>query len=187
MPESPAILLNGRFAHFLFVPPETGRKINMDVTALIAATVEGLGYELVDVERSARGRLLRVFIDNTAPATPQSKRGTGAMITVEDCEKVSRQLTYAMTVEDIDYDRLEVSSPGLDRPLNKAADFQRFEGLEINVKLRAPLGGAHGVRKTFAGIARFPGGKPAMEVEGQIIELDLASVERARLVPVIEF
>jgi ribosome maturation factor RimP len=159
----------------------------MDVTALIAATVEGLGYELVEVERSARGRLLRVFIDNIAPAPRQGKRGAGAMITVEDCEKVSRQLTYAMTVEDIDYDRLEVSSPGLDRPLNKAADFRRFEGQEIIVKLRAPLGGAHGVRKNFSAIARYLDGKPAMEVDGHIIELDLAHVERARLVPVIEF
>ena len=163
-----------------------GEKL-MDVTALIAATVEGLGYELVEVERSARGRLLRVFIDNAAPVARENKRAAGARITVEDCEKVSRQLTYAMTVDEFDYDRLEVSSPGLDRPLNKAADFGRFEGLEINVKLRAPLGGVHGVRKTFTGIARFPAGKPAMEIDGQIIELDLARVERTRLVPVIEF
>jgi ribosome maturation factor RimP len=188
MPGLPAILLNGRFAHFLFVPTQNvGNYQNMDVSALIAATVEGLGYELVEVERSARGRLLRVFIDNNAPVPRAGKRGAGAMITVEDCEKVSRQLTYAMTVEDIDYDRLEVSSPGLDRPLNKAADFRRFEGQEINVKLRAPLGGAYGVRKNFTAIARFADGKPAMEVDGQIIELDLAHVERVRLVPVIEF
>ena len=149
--------------------------------------MEGLGYELVEVDRSARGRLLRGFIDNVAPVPRRGTRGAGAMITVEDCEKVSRQLTYAMTVEDIDYDRLEVSSPGLDRPLNKAADFGRFEGQEISVKLRAPLGGAHGVRKNFTAVARVKDGKPAMEVDGQIIELDLAHVERARLVPVIEF
>ena len=162
----------------------------MDLTALIAATVDGLGYELVEVERSQRGRMLRVFIDlkpsgTKAPVT--RKRATGAMITVEDCEKVSRQLTYAMTVEDLDYDRLEVSSPGLDRPLTKTADFERFAGLEISDKLRAPPGGAHGVRKTFQGIARFVGGKPAIEVAGEVIELDMASIDRARLVPVIEF
>jgi ribosome maturation factor RimP len=63
----------------------------------------------------------------------------------------------------------------------------KFEGQEINVKLRAPLGGAYGVRKNFTAIARFVDGKPAMEVDGQIIELDLAHVERVRLVPVIEF
>ena len=164
----------------------------MDSTALIAATVEGLGYELVEVERSHRGRLLRVFIDllpGKAGPVPAGKarRAAGAMITVEDCEKVSRQLTYAMTVENIDYDRLEVSSPGLDRPLTKAADFERFAGLEVSVKLRAPLGGAHGVRKNFVGIARFVEGKPALEVEGQVIGLDFAAIDRARLVPVIEF
>ncbi len=163
----------------------------MDVTALIENTVAGLGYELVEVERSQRGRLLRVFIDlkqaGVPPAPTAPKRAARAMITVEDCEKVSRQLTYAMTVENIDYDRLEVSSPGLDRPLAKVADFARFAGCEINLKLRAPLGGAFGVRKNFTGIARCLDGKPAIEIDGQIIELDFAGIDRARLVPVIEF
>ena len=162
----------------------------MDVSALIENTVEGLGYELVEVERSQRGRLLRVFIDLkplAAAAPPASKRAVGAMIKVEDCEKVSRQLTYAMTVENIDYDRLEVSSPGLDRPLGKVADFARFAGCEINLKLRAPLGGAYGVRKNFTGIARCLDGKPAIEIDGRIVELDFAGIDRARLVPVIEF
>ncbi len=162
----------------------------MDVSALIENTVEGLGYELVELERSQRGRLLRVFIDlkPAAAAVPAvSKRAVGAMIKVEDCEKVSRQLTYAMTVENIDYDRLEVSSPGLDRPLGKVADFARFAGCEINLKLRAPLGGAYGVRKNFIGIARCLDGNPAIEIDGRIIELDFAGIDRARLVPVIEF
>lgn len=161
----------------------------MEVTALIAATVEGLGYELVEVERSNRGRMLRVFIDIVAPVSPapRRRRGSGAMITVDDCEKVSRQLTYVLAAENVDYDRLEVSSPGLDRPLNKAEDFRRFEGQEISVKLRAPLGGAHGVRKNFTGIARSVEGRPAMEVDGEIIELDFAAIDKARLVPVIEF
>ncbi len=161
----------------------------MDVAALIAATVDGLGYELVEVERSHRGRLLRVFIDlrQQEAASGLKKRGAAAMIKVEDCEKVSRQLTYAMTVENIDYDRLEVSSPGLDRPLTKVADFARFAGCEISLKLRAPLGGAHGVRKNFTGIARCLDGRPAIEIDGQTVELDFADIDRARLVPVIEF
>ena len=162
----------------------------MDVTALVEATVDGLGYELVEVERSHRGRLLRVFIDlkaGSVRAAGLKKRAAGAMITVEDCEKVSRQLTYAMTAENIDYDRLEVSSPGLDRPLNTAADFRRFEGCEITLKLRAPLGGTYGVRKNFQGIARYLNEKPAIEVDGEVIELDFSSIDRARLVPVIEF
>ncbi|MBL8384935.1 MAG: ribosome maturation factor RimP [Burkholderiales bacterium] len=158
----------------------------MDVTALFASTVEGLGYELVEVERSNRGRFLRVFID--LPDTgvrPRGRRAAG--ITVDDCEKVSRQLTYVLTVENVDYDRLEVSSPGLDRPLTKETDFARFEGHEVSVKLRAPLGGAHGVRKNFTGVARVRDGRPALEVDGEIIELDFARIDRARLVPVIEF
>ena len=161
----------------------------MDVTRLIAATVDGLGYELVEVERSHRGRLLRVFIDHKAgmPAPAASRKRAGAMITVDDCEKVSRQLTYAMTVEDLDYDRLEVSSPGLDRLLSKSSDFERFAGQEISVKLRAPLGGVYGVRKNFTGIARYVNGTPAMEVDGEVIELDFAGIDRVRLVPVIEF
>ena len=159
----------------------------MDVAALIESTVTGLGYELVEVERSHRGRLLRVFIDRVVPSGGAARRKAGAQITVEDCEKVSRQLSYVFTVEDIDYDRLEVSSPGLDRPLTKAADFERFAGCEISVKLRAPLGGAHGVRKNFQGVARWVDGKPAMEVDGEVIALDMREVDRARLVPVVEF
>ena len=162
----------------------------MDVTARIGSIVEGLGYDLVDVEQSNRGKFLRVFIDLNAAAAVgagSGKRGRGAMITVEDCEKVSRQLTYAFTVENIDYDRLEVSSPGLDRPLKTAADFARFAGSEATVKLRAPLGGEFGVRKNFQGVARSVDGRPALEIEGRLIVLDFAAIDRARLVPVIEF
>ena len=92
-----------------------------------------------------------------------------------------------MTVENIDYERLEVSSPGLDRPLTKPADFERFAGAEVAVKLRAALGGAFGIRKNFQGIARFVAGKPALEVDGQVVELDFAQIDKARLVPHYEF
>src|SRR5471030_1636801 len=127
----------------------------MDLAALIETTVTGLGYELVDVERNNRSRLLRVFIDLKPEAAKErgpGRKKSGAMISVEDCEKVSRQLTYAFTVENVEYDRLEVSSPGLDRPLTKPGDFERFAGSEVAVKLRAALGGAHGIRKNFQGI-----------------------------------
>lgn len=158
----------------------------MDVTALISATVEGLGYELVELERSNRGRLVRVFIDLREGGATRARKG-GAGITVDDCEKVSRQLSYVLTAENVDYDRLEVSSPGLDRPLTRDADFARFEGHEISVKLRAPLGGSHGARKNFTGLARVRDGRPALEVDGEIIELDFARIDKARLVPIIEF
>ena len=107
----------------------------MDVLKLIETTVGGLGYELVDVERAGRG-LLRVFIDK-----PEG-------IAVEDCQLVSNQLTRLFTVENVDYDRLEISSPGLDRALKKEADFVRFAGQKAQIKLRMPIA----ARKNFIGI-----------------------------------
>jgi len=107
------------------------------VQELIERTVQGMGYELVELEFAGRG-LMRVFIDRLE-ATP---------IRMEDCERVSHQLTHVFTVENVDYARLEVSSPGLDRPLNRAADYERFEGHEISLKLRMPLSG----RRNFTGI-----------------------------------
>jgi ribosome maturation factor RimP len=165
----------------------------MDLAELIETTVTGLGYELVDVERSNRSQLLRVFIDlmpeQAAKAADKrpGKKKMGAMIGVEDCEKVSRQLTYAFTVENIEYDRLEVSSPGLDRPLKKPADFERFAGEEVALKMRKAPGGAFGIRKNFQGIARYADGKAALEVEGQLLEIDFTLLDRARLVPRYEF
>lgn len=157
----------------------------MDVVALVTATVSGLGYELVEVERGPRGRLIRVFIDHRWRSGAMARRG--AEITVEDCEKVSRQLSYALTVENVDYDRLEVSSPGLDRLLSRPEDFERFAGQEAIVKMRVAPGGPHGSRRNFRGIARFVDGRAALEVEGNTLVLDFAQVDRARLVPVIDF
>jgi ribosome maturation factor RimP len=89
---------------------------------LIATTVGGLGYELVDIERAERG-ILRVYID--FPAAAADEKGP---ISVEDCATVSHQLSHVFTVENVDYERLEVSSPGLDRPVRTLADFERFAG-----------------------------------------------------------
>ena len=102
----------------------------MDLHALIETTVTGLGYEVVDLEVSPRARLLRVFIDQ-----PEKARG----VDVEDCATVSNQLTRVLMVENVDYDRLEVSSPGLDRPLTKPAHFERFAGSDVQLKLRVPV------------------------------------------------
>jgi ribosome maturation factor RimP len=112
------------------------------VQALIERTVAGMGYELVDVEVAGAG-LLRVFIDVAG-----ERASRGETVRVEDCERVSRQLSHVLTVDDVDYARLEVSSPGLDRPLKKQADFQRFVGAEVSVRLRQPLKG----RRNFAGV-----------------------------------
>lgn len=139
----------------------------MDVLKLVETTVSGLGYELVDVERSGRG-LLRVFIDK-----PEG-------ISVDDCQIVSNQLTRLFMVENIDYDRLEVSSPGLDRPLKKEADFLRFAGHTAQLKLRMPIAG----RKNFVGvIGTLENGLLQLDVEGSQVEIDLANLDKARLVP----
>ena len=106
-----------------------------DLHSLVERTIGPLGYELVDIEFGPRG-LLRVFIDSTAG------------IQIEDCEAVSRQLSHVFTVDDIDYGRLEVSSPGLDRPLKQARDFVQFAGSLITIRLRQPFQG----RRNFEGL-----------------------------------
>lgn len=102
---------------------------------LVEQIVTGFGLELVDIERSAGG-LLRVTID--LPWNPQA--AVPELVTVEDCEKVTRQLQFTLEVEAIEYRRLEVSSPGIDRPLRTQQDFERFTGQVIDVTLKAPMG-----------------------------------------------
>ena len=148
----------------------------MELQGLLERTVDGLGYELVSVELSNRGRTLRIFIDK--PAGPQGG------ITVDDCARVSNQLTRVLEVENIDYDRLEVSSPGLDRPLKKEADFVRFAGEQARLTLRVPVAG----RRNFTGVMRAVAeGKLQLETDGGLVSLDLANIDKARLVPRIEF
>ena len=136
-------------------------------------TLAGMGFELVDARLSGGGRFLAIFIDRPA--------GSNAGITVDDCAGVSRQLTRVFAVEGIDYDRLEVSSPGLDRPLRKAADFARFAGGKVDVKMRAP--DASG-RKRFIGLLRGEaGGVATVEVDGLDVALQVSDIDKARLVP----
>ena len=156
----------------------------MQLSEIIEKTVQGQGYELVDFELAARG-LLRVYID-FIPS--EADRG---FITVEDCEKVTHQLLHVLTVENAAYERLEVSSPGLDRPLKKLADYSRFTGQEALVKLRMPMAGAAN-RKSFQGILQAPDSdKLALKFEGKegpaMLEFTLADVDKARLVPKVDF
>lgn len=141
---------------------------NMQLQELIEQAVTGLGYELVDFETSPRGRLLRVFID---------KEGG---ITVDDCAAVSNHLTRLFTVENIDYDRLEVSSPGLDRPLKKPADYARFAGQETQFKLRVALGNQRNFTGVIVGEAD---GQVRFLVGGEEMAFAFDNIERARLVP----
>jgi len=152
---------------------------------LIAKTVSGLGYELVDIERAERG-ILRVFID--FPAAVADEKG---LISVEDCATVSHQLSHLLTVENVDYERLEVSSPGLDRPVRTLADFERFAGEECTVKLRVATPGSAN-RKTYTGILHAPQGeKIGLEFESKdgpaLLEFTLAELDKARLVPKVDF
>lgn len=151
----------GVSAHFLFVNPISERE------TWIRVSLEGLGYELVDLE-SSRSGLLRIFID--------SPRG----ISVEDCAKVSNHLTRAFAVEGIEYERLEVSSPGLDRALKRLEDFARFAGREASLKLKLPRDG----RRRFEGkLLGVEGGRVVLDVEGQTQHLEFDEIDRARLVP----
>jgi len=126
-----------------------------------------MGYELVDLEVTGR-KLYRVFMDQP----------TG--ITLEDCERVSNQLTRLFAVEGVDYDRLEVSSPGLDRPLKKEADFVRFNGSKASIKLRMPKDG----RKNFIGIlGEVKDGVLQLEMDDGRAAIEVSNVDKARLVP----
>lgn len=128
-----------------------------------------MGYELVDLQVSNRGGLLRLFIDKPG--------GIG----LEDCAAVSRQLTRVLEVEGVEYDRLEVSSPGLDRPLRKAQDFARFAGQRADVRMRTP--DASG-RRRFVGVLRGENeGRVSLELDGQTVALAIEDIDRARLVP----
>ena len=156
----------------------------------ISSTVLGLGYDLIDVERAGRG-LLRVTIDRFAgrvygtPGAPDA----GEFITVEDCEAVTRQLQYVLDVEGLDYARLEVSSPGLDRPLRHDADYRRFAGQAVKITLREPFEG----RKHWEGVLGLgvaEGAYTLMFKQGtdeRQLGFGLAEVREARLVPVIDF
>jgi ribosome maturation factor RimP len=143
----------------------------MSVAELIEQAVTGLGYEFVDLETSPRGRLLRVFID------------TDKGIMVDDCVTVSNHLTRLFMVENVDYDRLEVSSPGLDRPLRKTADFVRFTGQEAQLRLRVPVGNQRNFTGRLAGVADD---RLTLEIKGEAHEFELSQIERARLVPDFE-
>jgi ribosome maturation factor RimP len=158
-----------------------------DWQATVQRTVDGLGYELVELER-AGGGLLRVTIDRVPGRAYPG--GEGAAVTLDDCELVTRQLQVVLHVADVDYGRLEVSSPGLDRPLKRPADYARFAGARITLALKQPLNG----RRNFRGQlqAAPTGWRLVLEDDNgvpgdQALDFALDEVREARLVPVIDF
>ncbi len=145
----------------------------MDLQQIIETTLPGLGYELVDFELTAQGTL-RVFID------------TEGGITVEDCATVSNHLSRVFMVEDVDYKNLEISSPGLDRPLKKASDFVRFAGSQIKLKTRLPVEG----QKNFIGkLDSFDETTQiiTMSFDGKTAQIELSNVDKARIKPEFKF
>ncbi len=177
-----------------------------DLYRTVERTVGGLGYQLVDIERLGAG-LLRVSVD--------TENGVG----LEDCERVSRQLTHLFAVEQVDYQRLEVSSPGLDRRLRTAEDFARFTGKEIRVQLYAPSVAAGGRKRLRGRVVEVVGGVGEERLQVQlvadeaparyghrkasktganasakartqaadVIEIALKDIDKARLVPELNF
>ena len=178
----------------------------------IEQTVTGLGYDLVDIERTTGG-LLRVTID--MPYAPEAEQ----FINAEDCEKVTRQLQFVLEVEGAEYSRLEVSSPGIDRPLKTEKDFERFLGELIDITLKAPIGVAavsgstiSANQKKFRGTLERPeqagngattwqivwsdepAGKPGQKISKkrapqplQAMGFMLDEIQQARLAPVVDF
>ena len=143
--------------------------MTIDLEALIEKNVSKLGYELVDFEIINRGELLRIFIDK-----PSS-------INIDDCVSVTNQLKHILTVEeDIIFDRLEVSSPGINRVIKKLQDFERFKGEKIKIKTRSPIE----ERKNFTGTLK--GTKKDLvliEFNNVLVEISLDNIEKARLDP----
>ena len=177
----------------------------------IEQTVTGLGYVLVDIERTTGG-LLRVTID--MPYVKDAEQ----FINAEDCEKVTRQLLFVLEVEGTQYSRLEVSSPGIDRPLKSEQDFERFIGELIDIVLKAPIGVAASAgstvsanQKKFRGTLEHaesqdgavcwqivwsdePEGKPGQKISKkripaplQALGFKLDEINQARLAPVVDF
>jgi ribosome maturation factor RimP len=137
---------------------------------MLEKALQGLHYELVEVE-FARGGLIRVFIDKPGG------------ISVEDCVKVSNHLTHLFAVENIDYQNLEVSSPGLDRPLKKAADYQRFKGEQAKIHLRVALDPIENRRRFMGKIVGIENEVVQLEIDGEIVTFPLSLIDKARLEP----
>lgn len=143
------------------------------LSRLIEPVVVGLGYELAGVEFDSRLRTLRVYID--------SENG----IVVDDCSKVSHQISGLLDVEDPipgNY-HLEVSSPGMDRPLFTPAQFERFQGSLVRVQLLRPLDGRRKFKARLVGVS---GDKAVLEEEGTVFEIPFDSIDKARVVPEFE-
>ena len=140
-----------------------------DLETLIEKLVMQLGYELVDFETVNGGQILRIFIDK------------GDLIDIEDCTKVSNHVNNVLSVEtEYDYERLEVSSPGLDRVIKKLNDFDRFKGQKIKIKTRFAIENRKNFKGTLSGIK---GESIMIEVDNESLLIDFENIDKARLDP----
>lgn len=187
----------------------------MALREIVEQTVSGLGYDLVEIDRSAGG-LLRITIDLPWAPPVEGVASVDQFINVEDCEKVNRQLQFALEVDGVEYKRLEISSPGIDRPLRHALDYERFAGQMVDITLKAPMGAAAAgqvspSRKKFRGVLEkglaadggagwqivwsdAPAVKPGQRVSKkrvvpplQALGFTLDEVREARLAPIVSF
>jgi ribosome maturation factor RimP len=162
------------------------RHVENELASLVRSVVEPMGYELVGVEYLQRGKagaLLRVYIDRSVAV---GVRDHDKGITLDDCSAVSHQLSGVLDVEDpiTEHYDLEVSSPGLDRPLFTVEHFQRFQGHKVRLKLAAKLEGRHRLEGEITGLVQET---LLLGVDGEIREIPLEMVESARLVPELRF
>lgn len=188
----------------------------MALQEIVEQTVGGLGYDLVEIDRSAGG-LLRITIDLPWIQPAEGEVAVEQFINVEDCEKVNRQLQFALEVDGVEYKRLEISSPGIDRPLRHVQDYERFVGRIVDITLKAPIGVAaaagqvNASRKKFQGVLEkvlladggagwqivwsdAPAAKPGQRVSKkrvppplQALGFALNEVREARLAPIVSF
>ena len=143
------------------------------LTRLVEPVVAGLGFELVGVEFDAHQRILRVYIDH--------ENG----VVVDDCSKVSHQLSGLLDVEDPipgNY-HLEISSPGMDRPLFTPEHFERFKGALVRLQLSRSIDGRRRFKAQLLGMA---GDKVVLADGGTRFEIPFDFIDRARLVPEFE-
>jgi ribosome maturation factor RimP len=140
--------------------------------AFVEPVVLGLGHELVGVEfgPSPQGSTLRVYIDDPGG------------VTLDACADVSRQLSAVLDVKDpiVESYQLEVSSPGVDRPLFREADYRRFAGRRVRVRMSIPQDGRRSFAGTLLGVAE---GQVSLDVGGEVFRLRIAEIGEARLVP----
>jgi ribosome maturation factor RimP len=188
-------------------PPAAPVTQKLTLQQTVERTVASFGYELLELQRSAGGTL-RITMD--WPWQPSAEQ---RYINAEDCEKVTRQLQFVLDADEVDYKRLEVSSPGIDRPLRNERDLARFVGELIDITLKAPMGAAaagmvSGLRKKFRGVLEkgaeaghwqivwsdAPAPKPGVKVSAkkappmtQVLGFELAELQEVRLAPVVDF